>query len=65
MSKKSFIESCVDMTELIESCWDENNPEDGGGYTTKYVPKLVGTSKVYNVYHKCNNCNLEEFLYEK
>ena len=45
--------------------WDENNPEDGGGFTTDNVPKLIGTSKVYNVYHKCTNCNLEEFLYEK
>lgn len=27
--KKSFKQSCEDMTELIESCWDENNPNDG------------------------------------
>ena len=44
--------------------WDENNPEDGGGFTTSGVPILVSVSKVYNVYHKCAKCNLEEFLYE-
>ena len=34
---ESFKKSCNDMTELIISCWDENNPDDGGVYLTKYA----------------------------
>ena len=26
---KTYTQSCEDMTKLIESCWDSNNPNDG------------------------------------
>ena len=26
---KAFKETCNTLTELIISCWDENNPDDG------------------------------------
>ena len=29
MVSEEFKKSCNDMTELIISCWDENNPNDG------------------------------------
>ena len=41
MSKKSFIESCVDMTELIESCWDENNPDDGLSFDERLAREVA------------------------
>ena len=38
---KSFEESCVDMTELIESCWDENNPDDGKTFDERLAEKTA------------------------
>lgn len=38
---KTFIESCVDMTELIESCWDENNPDDGLTFDERLAAKVA------------------------
>ena len=38
---KSFEESCVDMTELIESGWDENNPNDGKTFDERLAEKTA------------------------
>jgi len=43
-----FIRSCEDMTQLIESCWDENNPGDGLTFDERLEAKvkgLTGTDK--------------------
>lgn len=38
---KSFEESCVDMTKLIESCWDKNNPDDGLTFDERLAAKVA------------------------
>ena len=40
MKLKSFEESCEDMTKLIESCWDENNPDDGLTFDERLAEKI-------------------------
>ena len=45
---KSFKQSCEDMTILIESCWDENTPNDGKTFDERLAEKtanLEGTDK--------------------
>jgi len=42
MSNKNFIESCENMTELIVSCWDENNPNDGKTFDERLESKIKG-----------------------
>lgn len=45
---KTFKQSCEDMTQLIESCWDENNPNDGLSFDERLAAKtanLKGTDK--------------------
>ena len=45
---KTFKESCEDMTELIISCWDENNPNDGLTFDERLAQKtanLEGTDR--------------------
>lgn len=39
---KSFKQSCEDMTKLIESCWDENNPDDGRTFDERLHEKIKG-----------------------
>lgn len=41
MMNKSFKESCEDMTELIISCWDENNPDDGKTFDERLAEKTA------------------------
>lgn len=36
---KSYKESCEDMTKLLESCWDENNPDDGKTFDERLKEK--------------------------
>ena len=36
---KTFKESCDNMTELIISCWDENNPNDGKTFDQRLAEK--------------------------
>jgi len=46
---KNFKQSCEDMTELIESCWDENNPNDGKTFDERLAAKtanLEGQDKI-------------------
>ena len=46
---KDFKQSCDNMTELIESCWDENNPNDGLTFDERLAAKtadLQGTDKI-------------------
>lgn len=38
---KSFRQSCEDMTELIISCWDENNPDDGLTFDERLAQKTA------------------------
>lgn len=39
---KTFKESCIDMTQLIISCWDENNPNDGKTFDERLHEKIKG-----------------------
>lgn len=46
---ESFKQSCEDMTDLIVSCWDENNPNDGKTFDERLAEKtanLKGTDKL-------------------
>lgn len=43
---KTFEESCEDMTELIESCWDENNPDDGLTFDERLKNKIKNLTGV-------------------
>lgn len=38
--RNSFKKSCEDMAALIESCWDENNPDDGLTFDERLARKL-------------------------
>lgn len=38
---KNFKQSCEDMTILIESCWDENNPDDGKTFDERLAEKTA------------------------
>jgi len=38
---KTFTESCEDMAELIESCWDSNNPDDGLTFDERLAQKTA------------------------
>lgn len=42
MTNKNFIESCENMTDLIVSCWDENNPDDGLTFDERLKEKIKG-----------------------
>lgn len=49
MVSESWKESANRMTELIESCWDENNPDDGLNFDerlSKKITDLKGQDKV-------------------
>ena len=37
-----FKKSCNDMTDLIVSCWDENNPDDGLTFDERLKEKIKG-----------------------
>lgn len=37
----NFKKSCEDMTELIISCWDENNPNDGLTFDERLAAKTA------------------------
>ncbi len=44
-----FKKSCNDMTDLIISCWDENNPDDGKTFDERLKEKtanLKGEDKI-------------------
>lgn len=47
-----FTKSCEKMTDLIISCWDENNPDDGKTFDERLAEKttnLEGTDQqVFN-----------------
>lgn len=38
---KSFRKACEDMTELIVSCWDSNNPDDGLTFDERLAMKVA------------------------
>ena len=42
MTNKNFIESCENMTDLIVSCLDENNPDDGLTFDERLKEKIKG-----------------------
>ena len=73
---KSFKESCRDMTKLIESCWDENNPDDGLTFddikksnhnkhknkgTFYYVPLFLSNLIYTNIFCSSYTSNLFRF----
>lgn len=37
----NFKQSCENMTELIISCWDENNPDDGLTFDERLAAKTA------------------------
>lgn len=41
MVSEEFKKSCNDMTELIISCWDENNPNDGKTFDERLAEKTA------------------------
>lgn len=47
MSNDDFKEKMDRLTSIIESCWDENNPEDGKTFDERLQEKL--SSEEYNL----------------
>ena len=43
---KTFEQSCADMTKLIESCWDDNNPNDGLSFDERLTNKIQNLSGI-------------------
>ena len=35
-----YLQSCHDMAELMISCWDENNPDDGKTFKQRLEEKM-------------------------
>lgn len=54
---KSFEESCVDMTELIESCWDENNPKEGLSFDERLQRRLNENPELKEFSNKHHICD--------
>ena len=45
---KELLQSIGDMTDLIVSCWDENNPDDGMTFDERLsgkIRELTGTDR--------------------
>ena len=40
MTNEMFKRKCDKLTDLIESCWDENNPDDGLTFDERLAIKL-------------------------
>lgn len=38
---KKFKENCDKATDFLESCWDENNPDDGLTFDERVQERLV------------------------
>ena len=56
MVNEEFKRKINDMTELIESCWDENNPEDGLSFDERLQMKLnknLELKKFSDEHHIC------------
>ena len=45
--RKEFKERMNNLTKTIESCWDENNPDDGKTFDERLQEKL--SEKDYNL----------------
>lgn len=41
MTNEMFKKKCDNLCELIESCWDENNPDDGLSFDERLQRKLA------------------------
>lgn len=46
MVNEEFKRKINDMTELIESCWDENNPNDGLTFDERLQKRLNENSEL-------------------
>ena len=44
-SKRSMKQACAKMNELIESCWDQNNPNDGSSFEERLHQKMEDLSQ--------------------
>ena len=40
MTNEMFKRKCDKLTDLIESCWDENNPDDGLTFDERLAERL-------------------------
>ena len=40
MSRENFKRKCDELTDLMESCFDENNPDDGLTFDERLADKL-------------------------
>jgi len=47
----NFKEKCNKATELIESCWDENNPVDGLSFDERLNKKLEEDPELKNFFN--------------
>lgn len=45
MTMKKFKNTCNRMTAIIESCWDENNPDDGKTFDERLKQKCNSLPK--------------------
>lgn len=57
MVNEEFKRKIENMTQLIESCWDENNPEDGLSFDERLQMKLnknLELKKFSDEHHICD-----------
>ena len=57
MVDEKFKKNIEDMTALIESCWDENNPKDGLTFDERLQRKLAENpdlKKFSDKHHICD-----------
>ena len=57
MVNEEFKRKINDMTELIESCWDENNPNDGLTFDERLQKRLNENSELKKFSDEHNICD--------
>lgn len=57
MVNEEFKRKIENMTQLIESCWDENNPNDGLSFDERLQKALNGNPELKEFSNKHNICD--------
>ncbi|MDD6256513.1 hypothetical protein [Methanobrevibacter boviskoreani] len=57
MVAEKFKKNIEDMTALIESCWDENNPNDGLSFDERLEMKLNENPELKKFSDEHNICD--------
>lgn len=57
MVSEDFKCKCDELTELIESCWDENNPDDGLTFDKRLQRRLNENPELKEFSNKHHICD--------